>query len=167
MLILRHGVRQLASVFALIVGSGPVVSAQQAVPPRFEPLAKNERFRVTGVHGLPELPVGRPSAISADGKNAIFVDNDIQGVRSRLLVFDFDKKNWPREYEISNRTVESLSVSADFKEVLLAGFCPTTKPKKAKEGKEKGAVERAGHITLFDLQSESLSGRISLMIPIS
>ena len=52
----------------------------QEFPPRFEPLAKNDRFRLMRVLGSPEIPAtfNPTTTFSADGKFAIYAE-DLSG----------------------------------------------------------------------------------------
>ena len=108
-----------------------------AIPARFELLAKNDRFRLARVLGDPELPPsGNPtSAFSADGKRAIYAedlstssdvkDGDKKKVelrfRTRLLLWDLLTKSWPREIDVAGKSVHALQMTLDGTKVLLAG----------------------------------------------
>src|SRR5271166_3973849 len=97
--------RSVAIVISLLLTCATY--AQEKLPPRFDPLAKNDRFRIVRVLGMPELQpsLGQTSAISADGKWAIYAEDLSSGddekpkLRTRLLLYDLQAKTWPREFE--------------------------------------------------------------------
>ena len=95
--------------------------AQEKLPPRFDSLAKNEHFRIVRVLGMPEVQptFGQTSAISADGKWAIYAEDLSSGddekpkLRTRLLLYDLQAKTWPREFDIDGKSVTALDLSRD------------------------------------------------------
>lgn len=138
------------------------------IPPRFNALAKNDRFRLVGVLGSPELPTTYPSvsAISADGRCATYVENLSSGddkqthLRSRLLVWDLPPKRWPREIELAGKYVSALALSADGGNALVAGLVMVEKEKDPrayvslwdlKAGKEIKAIVTKDHDFQFAL----------------
>jgi WD40 repeat protein len=118
-------------------GQGFAQDKNDAIPLRFQSLAKNERFRLARILGDPELPpTGNPtSAFSADGKRAVYAedlssasemkDQDKTKVelrlRTRLLLWDLQAKSWPREFEVAGKSVHALQMTTDGGKVLLAG----------------------------------------------
>ena len=113
-------------VLSLVAGShGLAQEKPSPIPPRFNALAKNDRFRLVRVLGMPELPANSPSSFSADGKYALFAEDFTSGAekkpRSRLLLFDLKAKTWPREFDIVGKSVAALSLSSDGSKVLLGG----------------------------------------------
>lgn len=148
-------VRQImvAALAFCMVGSA---FAQDKLPPRFEPLLKNEHFRLTRVLGMPELrpTLGPTSAISADGKWALFAEDLSSGdgeavrLRTRLLLYDLQAKTWPREFDIEGKSVTALDLAADGGTVILA--CQSLVPR----GKAKNTEQTArGCLVLFDLRA--------------
>lgn len=143
----------LVSAVALCCIAVPGI-AQEKLPPRFEPLVKNERLRLIRVLGMPELqPSVLPtSAISGDGKWAIHAedlssgDADNPTLRTRLLLFDLQAKTWPREFEIDGKSVSALDLSHDGGKVLLAAQFIATKDKKEPNPSR-------GCLILFDLRA--------------
>jgi WD40 repeat protein len=143
--------RSVAIVVVLMLACSAY--AQEKLPPRFDPLTKNERFRIVRVLGTPELrpTFAQTSAISADGKWAIYAEDLSSGddekprLKTRLLLYDLQTKAWPREFDIDGKSVTALDLSRDGGKVLLAGqFIPAN-------SKEKQAEPRACLI-LFDLR---------------
>jgi WD40 repeat protein len=131
--------------------------AQEKLPPRFEPLTKNDRFRLVRVLGMPELQpnFGQTSAISADGKWALYAEDLSSGsdekprLRTRLLLWDLQAKTWPREFEIDGKSVTALDLARDGGKALLAGqFIAAI----GNEKEKKPATARACLI-LFDLHT--------------
>ena len=121
--------RLLASLIALAcIGQG-FTQEKSAIPPRFQPLAKNARFQLMRVLGTPEMPPihHQASAFSVDGKLAVYAE-DLSGgaadkphLRTRLLLWDMATKAWPREIEIDGKNVTAMCLSADGTKALLAG----------------------------------------------
>ena len=86
-------IRQLLACLLTLVSLA--AASAQPIPTRLEPLAKNERFKLERVHGLPRVPHGA-SAISADGKLALYVENFVdeeKPLKYRLLVYDLVEKS--------------------------------------------------------------------------
>jgi WD40 repeat protein len=146
--------RAVAIIVAMVCCVSSVV-AQEKLPPRFEPLAKNDRFRLLRVLGMPELrpTFAQTSAISGDGKWAIYAedlstgDDEKPHLRTRLLLYDLQAKSWPREFEIDGRAITALDLSHDGGKAILAGQFIAEAPKE-----KKRAVTRACLI-LFDLRA--------------
>ncbi len=131
--------RLLAIVVALAcIGQGITQDKNDALPPRFGALAKNERFRLLRVLGTPELPATyhQAAAISTDGKRGVFAEDlsirtaEELRLRTRLHVWDLSVKNWAREIEIEGKSVEALALAADGSKVLLAGHAVVAPDKK-------------------------------------
>src|SRR5438270_774876 len=98
--------RFLASLMALAcIGQG-FTQEKDAVPPRLQPLANNDRFQLVRVLGTPEIHpagFGPTSAFSADGKKAIYVEDLSTGdeksprLHTRVLIWNVGSNAWPRE----------------------------------------------------------------------
>jgi WD40 repeat protein len=165
--------RQICA-FALFFYVASQAGAQRAVPPRFEPLAKNERFRLTAVLGLPELRANffHVSTFSGDGKYALFAEDLSSGtddklqLRTRLLLFDLNAKTWPREFDLPGR-VTATDLSADGKILLLANTVLGPKKdsmrvllsiwdlKLGKEVKSTSAIDARAHIETIALSRDT------------
>jgi WD40 repeat protein len=145
----------LIAFLSFMASQGPAQEPKSAVPPRFDPLAKNERFRLRRVLGMPELPPAfeQTSAISADGKWAIYAEDLSSGdvdkpkLRTRLLLFDLQTKSWPREFDIDGKTVDAVDFSRDGSKVLLSGNLITP------PAVQKGPVHVRACLVLLDLRS--------------
>jgi WD40 repeat protein len=149
-------VRHFLAIFALCCVAIPAL-AQEKPPPRFEPLTKNDRFRLVRVLGMPELrPSFSPtSAISADGKWAFYAEDlSTEGekelrLKTRLLHYDVQAGTWPREFEIDGKSVTALDLSGDGGKVVLA--CQVVGPKR--KGKTDTGHELHSCLVLFDLRA--------------
>jgi WD40 repeat protein len=125
---MRHVV--IAFLVACIGAKEGFAQPTDAIPPRFQALAKNERFKLTRILGTPELhPASGPTtAFSADGKRAVYVEDlttgadDKPAFRSRIIVLDVQAKMWPREIDIGGKSVTALDLSADGKTAFVAGL---------------------------------------------
>jgi WD40 repeat protein len=149
--------RHCAILFALLLVAASPAGAQpsQPIPPRFESMLKNERFRLVGVMGDPEIGSRQTgAAFSADGNRAVYAEDFSTGndekphLRSRLLVWDIKTKAWPREIYIEDKTVTALALSADGGRALLAG--QVLSGKAVKDKKTPGV---RAYLSLFDLDS--------------
>src|SRR5262249_35998834 len=143
------------------------VDAQDTVgplPPRLQPLLKNDRFRLVRVLGTPEvLPIyHHASTISADGKRGIYAedlstgDDDARQLRTRLHVWDLTTAGWPRELEFDGKNVTALAISPDGSRALLAGQIYVGKPIIKDKAKDKAGAADAdlrGYLSLWDLQA--------------
>ncbi|MBI3823671.1 MAG: hypothetical protein HY289_13460, partial [Planctomycetes bacterium] len=113
--------------------------AQDGLPARFGALGKNDRFKLLRVMGTPEMPpiYHQASAISADGKRAIYAEDLTTGgddkerprLRTRLHLWTLPPQSWPREIEIDGKNVTALAISADGSTALLAGHTFVAKEK--------------------------------------
>jgi WD40 repeat protein len=145
----------------------PVIAQQStdALPPRFAPLAKNDRFRLVRVLGTPEMPAihHQASAFSADGKLAVYAEDLSSGgddkprLRTRLLVWDLPARSWPREIEIDEKNVSALALSADGSKALLAGQIVVGVRKEKKKDRDKEVevtvVDFGAYFGVWDLKT--------------
>src|SRR5436190_563018 len=75
--------------FLIVLLSISAVRAQD-IAPRFQALAKNERFKLIRIHGTPELraTLGPTTAFSADGKRALYVEDLSGGTDEEPMLYD-------------------------------------------------------------------------------
>jgi WD40 repeat protein len=152
--------RQICA-FALLFFVASQAGAQQPVPPRFDPLAKNERFRLLRVHGLPEVLVtfwGPLSGLTSDGKFALFTEDlstrtdEKTQLRTRLLLYDLIAKTWPREFEIEGKDVTALDMSADCGRVLVAQQVFVGKANAKRDTEKYTTKDFRAYLSLWDLK---------------
>jgi WD40 repeat protein len=150
---MRYLLAFLSALWCIGAPQGFTQEEIAAIPPRFQALAKNDRFRLLRVLGTPELAAtyGQTSAFSADGKRAIYAEDlstgaaEMPHLRTRLLLWDVPAKAWPREFEIAGKSVTALCLSADGRRVLLAGQTFMKKGKKDNDPRS--------YVTLYDLDA--------------
>ena len=149
-------------LLAVLAASGSTISAQDksaAIPPRFQSLAKDGRFRLTRILGTPEMAptFGHTSSFSADGKLAVYAEDLTTGdektprLRSRLLIWDLQSKAWPREIDFTGKNVTALTLSADGSKVLLAGQVVVVKARADKDKDQEN--DYRAYLSLLDLNT--------------
>jgi WD40 repeat protein len=148
--------RRILLGILLLIGSQSLVLAQDdlaGLPPRFQAIGKEGRLRLTRILGTAELhpTFATTPTFSADGKVGVYVEDLSTGadnkpsLRSRILVWDTQKKGWPREIEVPDRNISAVALSADGMTALVGGMTISSAPKDK-------AVPQA-YLSLWDLKA--------------
>ncbi len=141
----------LAFCIALLVASPAFAGDPAPLPSRYQPFEKSARLKLRQALGSPELhpSMGHTSAISSDGKIAVYVSHVVADdmVRdSNLWVWDLAKRRMARELPLPGQNVSALALTPDGKSLLVCS--------------EAGKDKKSHAVVLLDLASGKVVAKL-------